>query len=112
MERMFDISIEVGGHRKEREKAIIAACKVEWGFRDDDFGHVRANGRGKWLLQASALCTISDGEMIEDIVARIEHAVWRENGGMCHVQCDAEFMGELDAGPALVPYDEAEDKVA
>lgn len=67
-ERIFELTVEIGGYRKEREKEIIAACMVEWGFRPDDFEHVRANCGRKKLLQASGLGALFDSEQIEEIV--------------------------------------------
>jgi hypothetical protein len=93
MERIFEVTVEIGGHRKDCEKQIIAACMVEWGFREDEFEHVPANYGRKKLLQGSGLGAISDNEQIDEIVARIERAVWRANGGsICHVEVRHMFM--------------------
>ena len=95
-ERIFELTVEIGGYRKDREKTIIAACMVEWGFRDDEFERVSANYGRKKLLQASGLGAISDNEQIEEIVARIERAVWRANADtMCHVEVKHMFMKKM-----------------
>jgi hypothetical protein len=39
MERAYELTIEIGGHDKNREDAIIKACMVEWNFREEDFSH-------------------------------------------------------------------------
>jgi hypothetical protein len=112
MERKYEIEMEVGGHRKEREGKIIRSCMVEWGFGKDDFDHVRSNCGRRKLLRAAALSHVSEGERIEDIVERIERAVWRANGGMCHVECHVSQVGEVDGHLALLPYKETDSLVA
>jgi len=66
----------------------------------------------KRLLQASALGSIYDGEDVTDVVGRIEQAVWRSNGGMCHVQCHLLRMGEIGGCRVLTPCEDAESLVA
>lgn len=112
MERLYDITVEIGGHSRDREKEIVRACMVEWGFQESDFEHVRGNRGRKRMLQAGALSTVSEGEEIEEIVGRIERAVWRSNGGMCHVECRASLVGQVDGQPALIPCRDAESLVA
>jgi len=92
METLIEITVEVGGHRKEREKEIKRACMVEWAFRDDDFYYVSVDGTKRTLLQASALGALYGGDDKQDIVERIERAVWRANCGMCHVEVSARHM--------------------
>jgi hypothetical protein len=94
-ERIFELTVEIGGYRKDREKEVIKACMVEWGFREDEFERVPANCGRKKLLQASGLGAISDNEQIDEIVARIERAIWRANSQICHVEVKHMFMKEL-----------------
>jgi hypothetical protein len=102
MERVFELTIEIGGYRKDREKEIIKACMVEWGFREDDFEHVRANCGRRKLLQASGLGALFDNEQMDEIVARIERAVWRANdGSICHVEVKHMFIKKI--GGAIDP---------
>ena len=112
METIYEITVEVGGYMKSREKEIKKACMVEWGFREDDFEYAPATCGRKRLLQASALGSVYDGEDIGEIVARIERAVWRANGGMCHVQCHLLRMGEIEGCRVLTPCEDAESLVA
>ena len=99
METLCEITIEIGGYRKDREKEIKQACIIEWAFREDDFCYVPVNrwrgarhGSRKMLLQASALGTAYGNEDKQDIIERLERAVWRANGGMCHVEVTARRM--------------------
>jgi hypothetical protein len=109
MERIFELTVDIGGHRKDYEKQIIAACMVEWGFKKDEFEHVPANCGRKKLLQASGLGAISDNEQIDEIVARIERAVWRANGGeMCHVEVRRMFIKKIGSGISEPAMDEPE----
>ena len=88
-ERLVELTVEIGGHQQTRENEIERVCMVEWAFRNDDFYH-RPAGDGKHqLLEASALGTLYGGEELDDIIQRIERAVWRANGGMCHVEVRA-----------------------
>lgn len=92
MESLCEITIEIGGYRKDKEKAIIKACIVEWAFREEDFFKKPSDDKRKKLLEASALGTLYDGEDANDIVQRLERAVWRANCGMCHVEVHAVCM--------------------
>ena len=112
METTYEITVEIGGYVKSQEREIRKACMVEWGFRDDDFEYVPATCGRKRLLQASALSSVYDGEDVEDTVSRIEHAVWRANGGMCHVQCHVLKMREVGGCRVLTPCEEADSLVA
>jgi len=89
MERLCEITIEIGGYRKDKEKIIINACMVEWSFREDDFFKKPSTDKRKKLLEASALGTLYDGEDANDIIQRLERTVWRSNCGMCHVEVHA-----------------------
>ena len=88
-ERLCEMTVEIGGHEKEREGEIIRACMVEWSFRRDDFYRRPADAGTAELLCASALGTLYAGESEEEVVQRLERAVWRENGSMCHVDVEA-----------------------
>ena len=92
MERLCEITIEIGGYTKDKEKKIIKACMVEWAFREDDFFKNSSDDKRNNLLEASALGTLYDGEDTNDIVQRLERAVWRSNCGMCHVEIHAACM--------------------
>jgi hypothetical protein len=85
---------------------------VEWGFREDEFDHVPGNYGRKRLLQASGLGSVYGEEEIAEVVARIERAVWRANGNMCHVECNILKMKEVNGHPALTPCEEVESLVA
>ena len=82
-----------GGHARDREAAIIKACIVEWSFRPDDFYHCPVEGEEAELLRVSALGTLYGGEVEAEAVGRLERAVWRANGGMCHVDVDVVAYG-------------------
>ena len=86
MERLCEVTVEIGGHRKVREKEIIKACMVEWSFREDDFFHRPSDDGRHQILEASALGTLYADDDEQEIIGRLERAVWRVNGGMCHVE--------------------------
>ena len=92
METLCDITIEIGGYRKQQEREIKRVCMVEWAFRTDDFCHIPVKGSRKMMLQASAMGTLYGGEGMQDIVERLERSVWRANGGMCHVKVTARCV--------------------
>lgn len=85
MERMLEITLEVGGYDRKREEDIKRACMVEWNFREEDFIPGHDAPRRMRVLRACALGTLYDGEDPVETVMRIERAVWRANRGMCHV---------------------------
>ena len=104
MEKLYEMTVEIGGHKKDREKEIIKACLVEWNFTKDDFGHHPANDGVHEILEASALGTLYDDYDEKDVVSRLERAVWRGNGGMCHVEVHAMRLGK--PGVWNTPVDE------
>jgi hypothetical protein len=85
MEKLIEVVLEIGGHDKARDADIIKALMVEWNFREDDFSHGRSRPSRRRMVRAEALGTLYDGETAQELVARIERAVWRANGAMCHV---------------------------
>ena len=89
-EKAFEITIDIGGHDRRKEAAIIKACMVEWNFREEDFSHHAAPaGRGE-LLQASAVGILYEDEDKDEFAQRLSRAVWRANGGvLCHVEVRA-----------------------
>ena len=94
MDKLCEMTIEVGGHKKDREKEIIKACMVEWNFREDDFFHHPANNGKNKILEASALGTLYDDYDEKDVISRLERAVWRMNGSICHVEVRAMRLGK------------------
>jgi hypothetical protein len=84
-ERLVEMTVEIGGHQQVRENELKRVCMVEWAFRNEDFFHRTADDGKHQLLEASALGTLYSDDDVDDIVQRIERAVWRANGGMCHV---------------------------
>lgn len=111
MERLCELTVTVGGYHKPREKSIISACMVEWCFRKDDFGFVKPECGRRRLLQASSMGTLYDFEEASGIIERIEHAIWRANGAICHVQVEArEYSKNLE--PVILQEDEAELQIA
>ena len=93
MEQLCDVTIQIGGYRPERREALRRACAVEWAFREEDFSDCPADDGAKLLLQASALGSLYGGETAADVIERLERAVWRANGEMCHVDVEAECFG-------------------
>lgn len=112
MIKKYDLSVQIGGYRKDREAAIKRVCQAEWPFRDDDFAFMPAPCGDNLLLEASALGVVYDGEDIGAIVTAIERAVWQANGGMCHVECRASELCEQDGTPVLVPCENPESQAA
>jgi hypothetical protein len=88
-ERLIELTVEIGGHKPACEEEIKRVCMVEWAFRNEDFFHKLADDREHQLLEASALGSLYSGDDVNEIVHRIERAVWRANGEMCHVEVRA-----------------------
>ena len=107
MVRLCELTVTIGNYKALRIKSIISACMVEWCFKKYDFGFVKpAYGRRR-LLQASSMGTLYEFEDASWIIKRIEQAVWRANGGMCHVEVEArEYTRNLE--PVIIQEDEAE----
>lgn len=108
MERLCELTVTIGGYNKPREKQIVAACMVEWSFREDDFTFIRPESGRRQLLKASSMGTLYENEDARWIVERLERAIWRANGTLCHVETHAKEinrnfayetaqMGEEDA---------------
>jgi len=111
MERLCELTVTIGNYNKLRMKSIISACMVEWCFKKYDFGFMKpAYGRRR-LLHASSMGTLYDLEDASWIIKRIEQAVWRANGGMCHVEVEArEYSRNLE--PVIIQEDEPELQIA
>ena len=108
---MCDLTVTVGGYNKPREKCIIAACMVEWCFRKTDFGFVKPDCGRRRMLQASSMGTLYEFEQASGIIERMERAIWRANGGICHVQVEArEYSRNLE--PVILQEDELELQIA
>lgn len=103
-DRLFEITVQIGGHRQEREESIVKACMVEWAFREEDFLRCPSEDGTTQLIQVSALGMVLAGEDVQEIVGRLERAVWRANGRMCHV--NVETMA-LDKAPS--PFSSADE---
>ena len=86
-ENAFEITIEIGGHDKTKEKEIIRACMVEWNFREDSFSHRTAPDGKSDILEAAAVGILYEDEDRHEFGQRLSRAVWRANGGvLCHVE--------------------------
>ena len=62
------------------------------------------------ILEASALGTLYADYEEQDVIARMERAVWRVNGGMCHVEVRAMRLDK--PGVWQTPVDEEELQIA
>lgn len=111
MERLCELTVTIGGYNKPREKSIIRACMVEWCFRKDDFGFVKPECGRRRLLQASSMGTLYEFEEASGIIERMERAIWRANGALCHVEVEArEYSRNLE--PVIIQEDDAELQIA
>lgn len=99
MEILCEMTVEIGGYKKSAEKEIIRMCMVEWSFREEDFYHRPSDDGRHELLEASALGTLYADYEEKDVTKRIEHAVWRVNGSMCHVQVHAVRLNRHSLRP-------------
>ena len=112
MERRIEIVLEIGSYSRRREADIKKACMVEWNFREDDFVRSRGSYGQNKLLRAEALGTISEGEDKNEIVKRIEQAVWRANGAMCHVAVGTRELDPYPFGAGNMSDEEYERQIA
>jgi predicted RNA-binding Zn-ribbon protein involved in translation (DUF1610 family) len=111
VEKLCELTVTVGGYNKPKEKSIISACMVEWCFRKHDFGFVKPECGRRRLLQASSMGTLYQCEEVGGIIERIESAVWRANGAICHVEVEArEYSRNLE--PVSIPEEDAELQIA
>ena len=94
-EQLVDLTVEIGGYKKDREKEIKRVCMLEWAFREDDFSYKPSEDGKHRLLEASALGTAYGEVDLQDTIQRIERAVWRVNGGMCHVEIKTMGVNHL-----------------
>ena len=108
-ERLVELTVEIGGHQQARENEITRVCMVEWAFRNDDFYHRPTDDGKDQLLEASALGTLYASDELDDIIQRMERAIWRANGGMCHVEVRAMNLGNPPEWNAAI---ESEPQVA
>jgi hypothetical protein len=91
MSRFYEMSVEVSGHDRAKVAEIQAAAEQEWEFDDwwfagdDDAATMHASGQ-------NSLC---GGETEEEFTERLSLAIWRANGGYCHVSVDATYLENL-----------------
>jgi len=94
-EQLVELTVEIGGHRRDYEKEIRRVCMIEWAFREDDFSYKPSEDGKHRLLEASALGTAYGDADLDETIQRIERAVWRANGGMCHVEIKTMGVNHL-----------------
>jgi len=97
MERDYELTVEIGGHDKNREKDVIKACMVEWNFREEDFSHHTAPDGKSNILEASAVGILYEDEDKDEFAQRLSRAVWRANNGvLCHVEVRAMGLESME----------------
>lgn len=106
MERLCELTVTIGGYNKPREKQIRAACMVEWSFRKDDFVFIKPECGRRSLLQASSMGTLYENEDANWVIERLERAIWRANGLLCHVEVQAREISRNFAHEVVPPIEE------
>lgn len=87
MSRLYEMSVEISGHRPDRVDAIKEAAGQEWPFTDW-FEH-------EGMLTASEEGSLGGGETEEKFAERLSLAVWKANGEYCEVTVNATYLEDL-----------------
>ena len=91
MSRFYEMSVEVSGHDRAKVAEIQAAAEQEWPFDDWWF----AGDDNAATMHASGQSSLGGGETEEEFTERLSLAIWRANGGYCHVSVDATYLENL-----------------
>ena len=92
MSRFYEMSVEVSGHDPAKVAEIQAAAEQEWPFDDWWFAGERRREQRCTHPGRDNLC---GGETEEEFTERLSLAIWRANGGYCHVSVDATYLENL-----------------
>ena len=97
MSRSYEMSITVKDYKAKRLKRIIRACQEEWDFATDDFIRERTDPMAKRFdkVIATAQDSLTGGESEQEFGDRLARAIWKANGGYCHVDVYATCLEDL-----------------
>jgi len=94
MSRFYGMSIKITEHDKNKVSDILSAIKKEWEVRDECCCNPTDEDCQNFL-SAYGESFLSGGESEEEFTDRIALAVWKANGGYCHIQVDATYLESL-----------------
>jgi hypothetical protein len=103
MSRFYGMSIKITGHDENKAHAIFKAIKKEWDFQDEFLNDITAQedepakqtADRPRFLSAYGESYLGGGESEDQFTDRIALAVWKANGGYCHIQVDATYLEDL-----------------
>ena len=106
MSRSYEMTVEIKDYKTNRLKKIIRACREEWNFAPDDFIRERTNPVAKHYdkVIATAEGNLCGGETEHEFADRLAQAIWKANGGYCHVAVRAMNLENMPYETYL--YDE------
>ena len=93
MSSFYEMSVEVSGYDPAKVAEIQAAAEQEWPF--DDWWRAGDENDSAATMHASGLNSLCGGESEEEFTERLSLAIWRANGGYCHVSVDATYLENL-----------------
>jgi hypothetical protein len=89
------MSLKITGHDENKADAIFTALKKEWDFQDEFLNDITAPEDEPRFLSAYGESYLGGGESEEQFTDRIALAVWKANGGYCHIEVIATYLEEL-----------------
>jgi hypothetical protein len=93
MSSFYEMSVEVSGYDPAKVAEIQAAAEQEWPF--DDWWRAGDESDSAATMHASGQNSLCGGESEEEFTERLSLAIWRANGGYCHVSVDATYLENL-----------------
>ena len=93
MSSFYEMSVEVSGYDPAKVAEIQAAAEQEWPF--DDWWRAGDESDSAATMHASGQNSLCVGESEEEFTERLSLAIWRANGGYCHVSVDATYLENL-----------------
>jgi hypothetical protein len=93
MSSFYEMSVEVSGYDPAKVAEIQAAAEQEWPF--DDWWRAGDENDSAATMHASGQNSLCGGESEEEFTERLSLAIWRANGGYCHVSVDATYLENL-----------------
>ena len=91
MSRLYEMTVEIRGYDKQKQKPIMDACCEVWGFEAEEFHYTPVTQ----ALIASAQSYLCGGESEREFADRLTKAIWEANDAYCRVEVSTTYLEDL-----------------
>ena len=88
MSRLYEMTVEISGSDRRKQKLIIDACCENWSFEEEVFHYAPITS----ALIASAQNYLCGGETEREFADRLTKAIWKANDAYCRVEVSATYL--------------------